>query len=144
MRYVTLLRTGLQAVCHDVAVEPPLQRLTGETINCPCNCKPTGRAHADIHACKGIWGPRQSAFLTLGFSTQMYLVIETQLPSYYRRHEQEKKREYGNHAREVEKASVTTLVFATTGDMGKEATVLYHSLAVPLRTMRCIVLLWPG
>ena len=48
------------------------------------------------------------------------------IQSLYRRHEQEKKREYGDRVREVEHASFTPLVFATTGGMGKEATIFYH------------------
>ena len=41
----------LDKVCHDVAVEPPLQRLTGETI-VPATANRQDEAHADIHA----WG----------------------------------------------------------------------------------------
>ena len=39
----------LDKVCHDVAVEPPLQRLTGETI-VPATANRQDEAHADIHA----------------------------------------------------------------------------------------------
>ena len=51
------------------------------------------------------------------------------IPSIYWRHEQEKEREYGDCVREVKKPSFIPLVFATTGDMGREATVFYHHLA---------------
>ena len=52
------------------------------------------------------------------------------IPSVYRRHEmQKKKREYGDRVREVEFASFTPLVFATTGGMGKEAITFYRRLA---------------
>ena len=40
-----------------------------------------------------------------------------------------KKREYGDRVREVELASFTSLVFSTTGGMGREGTVFYHWLA---------------
>ena len=40
-----------------------------------------------------------------------------------------KKREYGGRVREVEHASFTPIVFATTGGMGKEATMFYKHLA---------------
>ena len=39
----------------------------------------------------------------------------TSVPSLYRRHEAQKKREYGDRVREVEQASFTPLMFATTG-----------------------------
>ena len=45
-----------------------------------------------------------------------------------RRHEQQKKREYGDRVREVELASFTPLVFSTTGSMGKEAVTFYRRL----------------
>ena len=51
------------------------------------------------------------------------------IPSVYRRHEMQKKREYGDRVREVEFASFTPLVFATTGGMGKEAITFYRRLA---------------
>ena len=44
----------LDKVCHDVAVEPPLQRLTGETI-VPATANRQDEARADIHA-RGFWG----------------------------------------------------------------------------------------
>ena len=53
----------------------------------------------------------------------------TSVPSLYRRHEAQKKREYGDRVREVEQASFTPLVFATTGGMGREAIVFYRRLA---------------
>ena len=53
----------------------------------------------------------------------------TSIPSAYRRHEQQKKREYGDRVREVELASFTPLVFSTTGGMGKEAVTFYRRLA---------------
>jgi len=51
------------------------------------------------------------------------------IPSVYRRHELQKKREYGERVREIELASFTPLVFGTTGGMGKEALVFYRCLA---------------
>ena len=54
--------------------------------------------------------------------------------SLYRKHEQIKKREYGNRVREVEYASFTPLVLATSGGMGREATMFYKRLADTLST----------
>ena len=53
----------------------------------------------------------------------------TSIPSVYRCHEQQKKREYGDHVREVELASFTPLVFSTTGGMGKETVTFYRCLS---------------
>jgi len=49
----------LSKVCYDVAIEPPLQPLTWESIE----PRSANRAslRADIHV-KGFWGQRQSAF----------------------------------------------------------------------------------
>jgi len=41
----------------------------------------------------------------------------------------QKKREYGDRIHEVELASFTPLVFATTGGMGREAVTFYRQLA---------------
>ena len=51
------------------------------------------------------------------------------ISSLYRRHELAKKREYGDRIREVENGSFTPLVFATTGGIGREATLFYKRLA---------------
>ena len=51
------------------------------------------------------------------------------IPSIYWRNEQEKERQYGDCVREVKNPSFIPLVFATSGDMGREATVFYHCLA---------------
>ena len=48
------------------------------------------------------------------------------IPSLYRRHELQRKREYGKRVREVEQAS---LVFSTTGGMGGEALTFYRRIA---------------
>ena len=64
----------LHEVCHDVAVEPPLQPLTGEAIvPTSANCRDDARA--DIHV-RGFWrGRRQGAFLILGCFIPKYLAI---------------------------------------------------------------------
>ena len=67
----------LDKVCHDVAIEPPFQRLTGETI-VPTTANWQDEAHADIHA-RGFWGRRQGAFFDFRVFHQMHLVIEIQL-----------------------------------------------------------------
>ena len=69
-------------------------------------------------------------FLMYGFSTQTHPVIVLPVvSSAYRRHEQAKKREYGQRVRDVEHGVFTPLVLSTTGGMGKEATTFYKRLA---------------
>ena len=53
----------------------------------------------------------------------------TTTSSAYRRHEQAKKREYGQRIREVEHGVFTPLVFSSTGGMGREAATFYKRLA---------------
>ena len=118
----------LSEVCHDVEREPPLQPLTGETI-IPQTANRQGDARADIRA-RVFWGRQQHAFFDVRVfhpNTQSYR--HSSIPAIYRRYEQAKKREYGDRIREVESASFTPLVFATTGGRGREATVFYKHLA---------------
>ena len=57
---------------------------------------------------------------------------QTSLQSTYRRHEQEKKRQYDQRIREVEHSMFTPLVLSTTGGMGRAATTFYKRLATML------------
>ena len=52
----------LSKVCYDVAIEPPKQPLTGESIEPRSSKNRHDEARADIHA-SGFWGQQQSAFL---------------------------------------------------------------------------------
>ena len=118
----------LNKICYDVTTEPPLQPLSGEVI-IPRTANQQDEAHADIHA-RGFWGQRQSAFFDVRvFHPNAPSYRNSNIPSIYRHHEQAKKREYGDRVREVELASFTPLVFATTGGMGREATIFYRRLA---------------
>ena len=51
------------------------------------------------------------------------------LPQLYRRHEQEKKREYNQQVLEVENGVFTSLIFSISGGMGRESMVFYKRLA---------------
>ena len=57
-----LTASWLHEVCHDVAVEPPLQPLTDEAI-VPTSANHRDDARADVHA-RGFLGRRQCAFST--------------------------------------------------------------------------------
>ena len=86
----------------------------------PATANRQDEARADIHA-RELWGQRQGAFLDIRvFHPNAPSYRNSAIPAIYRRHEQEKKREYGDRVREVaiEKPSFTPLVFATTGGYG--------------------------
>ena len=56
----------LNKVCHDVAIEPPLQQLTG-MANVPATANWQDEAYSDIHA-RGYGGDIRVLFLMAGFS----------------------------------------------------------------------------
>ncbi len=55
----------------------------------------------------------------------------------YRKHEQEKKRQYEQRVREVEHASFTPLVLSASGGMENQATIFYKRLASSL-ALKCM------
>ena len=65
----------LSKVCSEVAIEPPLQPVSGEIIT-PKTTSRQDDARADIYA-RGFWGQRQGAFLTQRFFTPMHQVTIT-------------------------------------------------------------------
>ena len=114
----------LSKVCSEVAIEPPLQPLSGEIISTK-TANQQDDARVDIYA-RGFWGWRQGAFFDVRvFHPNAPRYRHSSIPAVYRRHELQKKREYGERVREVELASFTPLVFGTTGGMGKEAVIFY-------------------
>jgi len=118
----------LKEVCHNVVVEPTMLSLDGEAI-APASANRSNEARADVHA-TGFWGRQQGAFFDIRvFHPNAPSYLRTQPASLFRRHEMEKKREYGDRVRSVEHGSFTPLVFLTFGGLGREATVFYNHLA---------------
>ena len=120
----------LSEVCRNVEryLEPLLLPLMGENI-IPLSANRREDARADIHA-TGFCGCQQCAFFDVTVfhpNTKSYRHSSTS--SLYQHHEQAKKRDYGDRSREVENGTFTPLVFATTGGMSREATLLYKRLA---------------
>ena len=70
--------------------------------------------------------PAISLFLCQGLSpnAECYRVLEPQ--QIYRLHENEKKRQYSSRVLDIKDGTFTTLMFTTTGGMGKEF-LNYHS-----------------
>ena len=105
-----------------------LQPLSGEILNHHTANREDG-ARLDIRV-RGFWNGSQDAFIDVR-------VFHLNAPSYHSmslqaafcRHEQAKKREYGERVREVEHGVFTPLVLSTTGGLGREATTFYKRLA---------------
>ena len=106
-------------VCHNVAIEPLLQPLSGELFSHrSANTQPNGRQ--DIRA-RGFWSAGQYAFFDIRvFHPNASSNHSTTTAAAYRKHETAKKREYAQRIREVEHCVFTQLVFSTTGGMGRE------------------------
>jgi len=115
----------LTETCHNVATEPPLQPLNGETLSAR-SANTDDNARLDIRA-RGFWNNHQDAF----FDVRVFYpnAPSNRSSDAYRRHEMAKKREYGQRVREVEHGVFTPLVLSTNGGMGKEAATFYRRLA---------------
>ena len=81
----------LTEVCHNVATEPPLQPLTGETFSARSD-NTDNYAHLDIRA-RGFWNSHQDAFFDVRVFYQN--APSNRSTNVHRRYEQAKKREYG-------------------------------------------------
>ena len=98
--------------------------------------KTEDEARADIRA-RGFWSARQDAFFDIRvFYPNAPSYRTKDLSTVYKRHEQDKKRQYGQRIREVEHGVFTPLVFSTTGGMGREAMTFYKRLADMLTQKR--------
>ena len=114
----------LTEVCNNVATEPPLQSLSGESMTAHLANTDDG-ARVDIRA-RRFWNTSQDAFFDVRvFYPNTSSNRSTNPSSVYRRHEQAKKREYGQRIREIERGIFTPLVLSTPGGMGREATTFY-------------------
>ena len=128
LRRSIALASLLTEVCHNVATEPLMQPLTGETLTLRSANTENG-ARLDIRA--GVfWNRSQDAFFDVRvFHPNAPSNRSTNISSAYRKHEMLKKREYGQRVRDVERGVFTPIVFTTTGGMGREAATFYKRLA---------------
>ena len=126
----------LSEVCHCVSVEPSLQPLSGEVLS-HRSANTQDNARLDV-AAHGFWGgPFERAFVDVRvFNPCARSNRQTSLQSTYRKHEQEKRRQYEQRVREVEHGTFTPLVMSTTGGMGRAASVFYKRLASLLSEKR--------
>ena len=111
-------------VYNDVEVEPVLQEVIGETLNHGANKAPDARL--DIHA-RGFWERQRSALFDVRLCQPNADSYRDLTPKQiYKKHENDKKRQYAQRVMEIEQGTFTTLVFMTTGGMADEC-VKYHS-----------------
>ena len=127
----------LEAGCKDVMPEPPLIPLSGETFSLrSTNTSPDARA--DVCA-RGVWNTMDKTFLDIRVfhhaapSNQSASMDDT-----FKKHEDEKKRQYNKRILEVEKATFTPLVFSTMGGTGIEADKFYKRVASLIAVKRDI------
>ncbi len=118
----------LTEVCSNVATEPHLQPLSGETLHL-ASANANDGARLDIRA-RGFWTARQDTYFDVRvFHPNAPSNRSGRLSTAYKRHEDEKKRAYGQRVREIEHGVFTPLVMSTTGGMGREGQTFYKRLA---------------
>ena len=117
----------LEEVCHDVAVEPTLEKLTGETLKYKSS-NTADDARLDVSA-RGFWLRGQRAFFDIKVFNpiaQRYLAMSPFQA--YHSNELEKKRLYNERVLQVENGSFTPLVFSAHGGMGWECKRFFKRL----------------
>ena len=118
----------LSEVCHNVATEPPLQPLSGETFTYR-SANVSTEARLDMKA-RGFWNLTQDVYFDVRvFHPNAPCYRSSDLAAVYKQHESAKKREYNQRVQNVEHGVFTPLVFMTTGSMGREASTFYKRLA---------------
>ena len=120
----------LEDFCKDVQIEPRLIRTQEELTR---GTTQADGAKLDV-AARGIWIPMDKTFLDIRVThPNAPSQISKPIASIFANHENEKKRTYLNRVIEIEKASFTAVVFATTGGCAPEAEKLMTQIATPLR-----------
>ena len=92
-------------LCNDLELEPVLQEVTGETLNHGAIKVPDARV--DIHA-RGFWERQRSAFFDLRVyhpNADSYRDLTSK--QIYKKHENEKKRQYAQIVMEIEQGKFT-------------------------------------
>ena len=128
----------MSEVCHSVCTEPHLQPLSGERMS-HSTANTDTNARLDISA-YGFWGGRfERAFFDVRvFNPCARSNRQSSLQATYKRHEQEKKRQYDQRVREIEHSTFAPLVFSVTGGMGRAATTCYKRLAAMISEKKSV------
>ena len=102
-------------LCNDLELEPVLQEVTGETLNHGADKVPDARL--DIHA-RSFWQRQISAFFDFRMCHSNADSYRDLTPKQiWKKHENEKKRQYAETVMEIEQGTFTPLVFTTIGGM---------------------------
>ena len=133
-------------MCHQVQVEPELQAVTDPDAFPNSTANIQEGARLDI-AMNGFWGERtERCFLDVRVFNPHAPSNAGSISAVYRRHENAKRRAYGQRVREVEHASFTPVVLSATGGLAPEATTFYRRLASLLASKwndeYCVVMGW--
>ena len=134
----------LTEVCPNVAIEPHLQPLSGESFRLASTNTDDG-ARLDVRA-SGFWNTRQDAFFDVRvFHPNAPSNSSRRLSAAYKKHEDEKKRTYGQRILEIEHSVFTPLIglLSASGGMGREAQTFYKRLLSLKRDMPyCSLMGW--
>ena len=124
----------LNDVCTDVKKEPPLIPLSGQQLS--ASTAKEDDARLDI-SCRGFWSRLDKTFFDVRV-THLNVKSNRDKKSdvVYTAHEQEKKRKYEERIIQVEKATMTPLVFATSGGQSRECEKFHKRLAELLAIKR--------
>ena len=115
----------LTEVSHSVTTEPHLQPVDREVFHHQ-SANREDNVWVDISA-RGFWSPSQVAFFDVRvFYPNAPSNRSASIPSTYRRHEAEKKRQYGQRISEVERGVFTPPCFLINWGNGKG---MYHLLS---------------
>lgn len=127
----------LSEVCHDVAVEPLLTPLTGETLKYKTAITDE-QARLDVSA-RGVWIRGSRAFFDVKVFNPLARSYSGQtLKASHRSNESGKKRLYNERIINVEHGTLTPLVFTCFGGMSVECCHFYNRMADKLSEKRDI------
>ena len=116
-------------MCNSVTVEPHLQPLSGEQLS-GASANSQDGARLDV-AMNGLWGGRyEKTYLDIRvFNPFAPSNRHSNQSTSYRKHENEKKREYEQRILNIEHAMFSPIVMSCTGGLGRIATSTYKRLA---------------
>jgi len=125
-----LTATLLSEVCSQVIVEPELQPVSNPEEFSLATSNTQEGARLDV-AMNGFWGGQSERCFVDVRVFNPYAASNkcSSLSATYKKHENIKRRAYGQRIREVEHASFTPLVMSATGGLAHEATIFYKRLA---------------
>ena len=117
----------LSECCKDVATEPVLQPLTGESL--PRSSITSDEARVDV-AARGFWVKGQVAYFDVKvFNPTAKVHLAQSLNSAHRSNEQSKKRSYNRRINSIDQGSFTPLIFTCFGGMSRECSTFYNRLS---------------